>query len=159
MQYNVDTGYDVHNLDILLMVHNLCDLKIILIVRLFANFLDPLGNLMGLDGIILLAFILGFAANETIIPIILMGYLSEGSLLEVQNLNAMREIFLANGWTATTAVCFILLFLFHAPCSTTLLTIKKETGSVKYTLLAAGIPTLLGTVLCIFANTILHLVG
>ena len=124
---------------------------------LFANFLTPLGNLMGLDGIILLAFILGFAANETIIPIILMGYLSEGSLLEVQNLNAMREIFLANGWTATTAACFILLFLFHAPCSTTLLTIKKETGSVKYTLLAAAIPTLLGIVLCILANNILIL--
>ena len=66
--------------------------------------------------------------SETVIPIILMGYLSEGSLTEIPNLAAMREIFLANGWTAVTAVCFILLFLFHAPCSTTLLTVKKETG-------------------------------
>ena len=129
------------------------------LLRVCADFLEPLGELMGLDGVILLAFVLGFPANETIIPIILMGYLSEGGLIDVQNLNTMREIFLANGWTSTTAICFILFFLFHAPCSTTLLTIKKETGSVKYTLLAAGIPTLLGTVLCVFANTILHLVG
>ena len=90
------------------------------LLRICADFLDPLGALMGLDGVILLAFILGFPANETIIPIVLMGYLSEGGLIDVQNLNTMREIFLANGWTSTTAICFILLFLFHAPCSTTL---------------------------------------
>jgi ferrous iron transport protein B len=100
------------------------------LLRLCANFLDPLACIMGLDGIILLAFILGFPANETVIPIILMGYLSESSLTEIPNLSAMREIFLANGWTTVTAICFILLFLFHAPCSTTLLTIKKENGSV-----------------------------
>ncbi|MBR7098548.1 MAG: ferrous iron transport protein B [Clostridia bacterium] len=128
------------------------------LLRICADFLDPFARLMGLDGIILLAFILGFPANETVIPITLMGYLSEGSLLEVQNLTALRGIFLSNGWTPITAVCFILFFLFHWPCSTTLITIKKETGSVKYTLLAAALPTVLGIVLCIAVNAILKMV-
>ncbi len=124
------------------------------LLRICADFLHPLASVMGLDGIILLAFILGFPANETVIPIILMGYLSEGSLLEISNLDEMRQIFITNGWTPITAVCFILFFLFHWPCSTTLLTVKKETGSVKYTLLAAALPTLLGIILCIAVNLI-----
>ncbi len=127
------------------------------LLHVCAEFLEPFAKLMGLDGMILLAFILGFPANETVIPIILMGYLSEGSLLEVQNLSAMREIFLSNGWTPVTAVCFILFFLFHWPCSTTLLTVRKETGSVKCTLLAAAVPTVLGVLLCIGCNLILQL--
>jgi ferrous iron transport protein B len=124
------------------------------LLRICADFLHPLASVMGLDGIILLAFILGFPANETVIPIILMGYLSQGSLLEISNLDEMRQIFITNGWTPITAVCFILFFLFHWPCSTTLLTVKKETGSVKYTLLAAALPTLLGIILCIAVNLI-----
>ncbi len=124
------------------------------LLHICADFLQPLASLMGLDGIILLAFLLGFPANETVIPIILMGYLSEGSLLEISNLDQMRQIFLSNGWTPLTAVCFILFFLFHWPCSTTLITVKKETGSIKYTLLAALIPTLLGVLLCIGCNLI-----
>lgn len=124
-----------------------------------SDFLDPFAKWMGLDGIILLAFILGFPANETVIPIILMGYLSEGSLLEIQNLSAMREIFVANGWTSVTAICFILFFLFHWPCSTTLMTIKKETNSNFYTLLAAAIPTVLGIGLCIVVNLLLSFLG
>lgn len=124
-----------------------------------SDFLDPFAKWMGLDGIILLAFILGFPANETVIPIILMGYLSEGSLLEIQNLSAMREIFVANGWTSVTAICFILFFLFHWPCSTTLMTIKKETNSNFYTLLAAAIPTVLGIGLCIVVNLLLSFFG
>ncbi len=118
------------------------------LLRVCADFLEPFAKLMGLDGIILLAFILGFPANETVIPIILMGYLSESSLLEIRDLTAMREIFLANGWTAATAVCFILFFLFHWPCSTTLLTVKKETGSTAMMLLAAALPTAIGVLLC-----------
>lgn len=124
------------------------------LLHITADFLHPLAALMGLDGIILLAFILGFPANETVIPIILMGYLSEGSLLEISSLDQMREIFLSNGWTPLTAVCFILFFLFHWPCSTTLLTVKKETGSWRYTLLSALIPTLLGVLLCIGCNLV-----
>ncbi len=127
------------------------------LLHICAEFLEPFAKLMGLDGMILLAFILGFPANETVIPIILMGYLSEGSLLEVQNLSTMREIFLSNGWTPLTAVCFILFFLFHWPCSTTLLTVKKETGSVKYTLLATAVPTVLGILLCMGCNLIFQL--
>ncbi len=124
------------------------------LLHITADLLHPLAALMGLDGIILLAFILGFPANETVIPIILMGYLSEGSLLEISSLDQMREIFLSNGWTPLTAVCFILFFLFHWPCSTTLITVKKETGSWRYTLLSALIPTLLGVLLCIGCNLI-----
>ena len=128
------------------------------LLHLCAEFFDPFARVMGLDGMIFLAFILGFPANETVIPIILMGYLSEGSLLEVGNLTAMREIFVANGWNFCTAICFILFFLFHAPCSTTLLTIKKETGSIKYTFLAAAVPAVLGMILCIAVNTVLQAV-
>jgi ferrous iron transport protein B len=124
------------------------------LLHICADFLDPFASLMGLDGMILLAFILGFPANETVIPIILMGYLSKGSLLEITNLGEMRKIFVANGWTPLTAVCFILFFLFHWPCSTTLLTVKQETRSIKYTALAALIPTLLGILLCIVCNLI-----
>lgn len=124
------------------------------LLHITADLLHPLAALMGLDGIILLAFIFGFPANETVIPIILMGYLSEGSLLEISSLDQMREIFLSNGWTPLTAVCFILFFLFHWPCSTTLITVKKETGSRRYPLLSALIPTLLGVLLCIGCNLI-----
>ena len=122
-----------------------------------ADFLDPLAALMGVDGVILIAFILGFPANEIVIPIMLMCYLSEGGLLEVGGLSQMRAILLENGWTTRTAICVILLFLLHAPCSTTLLTIKKETGSLKCTLLAALLPTLLGILLCMIFTAVCNL--
>ncbi len=113
-----------------------------------AAFLDPFARLMGLDGVILIAFILGFPANEIVIPIILMGYLAEGGLCEAGSLLEMRDLFVANGWTWATAVSVILFFLLHWPCSTTLLTIKKETGSWKWTALAAALPTVIGVLLC-----------
>lgn len=127
------------------------------LLHLCASFLDPFARLMGLDGVILIAFILGFPANETVIPIILMGYLSEGSLLEAGSLAEMRALFMANGWTWATAVCVILFFLLHWPCSTTLLTIKKETGSWKWTLLAAAFPTAAGIVICMAFTALVHL--
>ncbi len=113
-----------------------------------AAFLDPFASLLGMDGIILIAFILGFPANEIVIPIILMGYLSTGGLTELSGLSQMREVLVANGWTAATAVSVLLFFLFHWPCSTTLATVKKETGSWRWTLLAAILPTVIGMLVC-----------
>ncbi|MDI9438609.1 MAG: ferrous iron transporter B, partial [Bacillota bacterium] len=115
----------------------------------FSAWLNPLGRAMGLDGMILLAFTLGLPANEIVIPILLMGYLSADSLLAVEDLAAMRAVLTANGWTWLTALNFIIFALFHWPCGTTLLTIRRETGSCKWTLLAALLPTALGICLCI----------
>ena len=114
-----------------------------------AAFLDPFARLMGLDGVILIAFILGFPANEIVVPIIIMAYMAQGSILELDDLSAMKTLFTENGWTWATAISTMLFSLNHWPCSTTLLTIKKETGSWKWTALAAAIPTIVGIVLCI----------
>lgn len=113
-----------------------------------ASWLDPFARLLGLDGVILIAFLLGFPANEIVMPIILMAYLAQGTLAETEDLASMRLLLLSHGWTIRTAVCTILFSLFHWPCSTTLLTIRKETGSLCYTLLAALLPTAAGVVLC-----------
>lgn len=123
----------------------------------FSAWLNPLGRAMGLDGMILLAFTLGLPANEIVIPILLMGYLSADSLLAVEDLAAMRAVLTANGWTWLTALNFIIFALFHWPCGTTLLTIRRETGSCKWTLLAALLPTALGICLCIFLTIIVKL--
>lgn len=113
-----------------------------------AEALDPFASLMGLDGVILIAFILGFPANEIVLPIIIMAYTANGSLLELSSVWEMRELFVNNGWTALTAVNVMIFSLFHFPCSTTLITIKKETGSFKWTLVAAVLPTLIGIICC-----------
>ena len=123
-----------------------------------AAFLDPFANLMGLDGVILLAFILGFPANEIVVPIIIMVYMAQGSILELDSISQMRELFVQNGWTWITAVSTILFSLNHWPCSTTLLTIKKETGSWKWTGIAAAIPTVVGIVVCIVFTTVSRLI-
>ena len=119
-----------------------------------AAFLDPFARLMGLDGVILLAFILGFPANEIVIPIIIMAYTAQGSLTELGSLAQMKSIFIQNGWTWTTAVSVMLFSLNHWPCSTTLLTIKKETGSLKWTAAAAAIPTAVGIALCMLFTAV-----
>ena len=124
-----------------------------------ATFLDPFAQLMGLDGVILMAFILGFPANEIVIPIILMSYLSQGSLLELGSLGEMKALFLANGWTWLTAVNVMLFSLMHWPCSTTLLTVHKETGSWKWTALAAALPTVAGVVVCMAVTALVRLAG
>jgi ferrous iron transport protein B len=118
-----------------------------------ANFLDPFGHLLGLDGVILLAFILGFPANEIVLPIIIMCYLAGGSLVEPDSLISLHELLLANGWTWITAVSTLLFYLIHWPCSTTCLTIYKETQSWKWTLISIIVPTCIGLTLCfIFSN-------
>lgn len=119
-----------------------------------AEFLDPFARLMGLDGVILLAFILGFPANEIVIPIIIMAYTAQGSLAELDSLAQMKSLFVQNGWTWTTAVSMMLFSLCHWPCSTTLLTIKKETGSLKWTAAAAAIPTAVGVALCMLFTAV-----
>ena len=122
-----------------------------------SGFLDPLGRFMGLDGVILIAFILGFPANEIVIPIIIMAYMANGSLIEMSSLAAMKDLFLAQGWTLTTAVCTLIFVLFHWPCSTTCLTIYKETKSVQWTAAAILIPTACGVVCCSLAAFILRM--
>jgi len=118
------------------------------LLSLMAQFLNPLGRALGMDGAILLAFILGFPANEIVLPIVVMIYSMQGSLTELGDLAALKPLLLSNGWTAATALCVMVFSLCHWPCSTTLLTIKKETGSLKWTLLAALLPTAIGLVLC-----------
>jgi len=113
-----------------------------------AGFLNPFAKLMSFDGYILMAFILGFPANEIVIPIILMSYRSAGSLTGFENLAELRNILTSNGWTWVTAACMILFTLFHFPCGTACLTIKKETKSLKWTLVSILIPTIIGIVLC-----------
>ena len=122
------------------------------LLRYLSGGIDPVGRLLGMDGVILLAFVLGFPANETVIPVAMMIYLSEGSLSRTLSASAMSGILLANGWTGKTAACVIVFTLMHWPCSTTLLSIKKETGSRKWTALAAALPTLCGTLLCMIIN-------
>lgn len=121
------------------------------------SFFDPLGHLMGLDGVILVAFILGFPANEIVIPIILMAYLQTGHLVEMNDSNALLALLVSQGWTWKTAVSMLLFCLFHWPCSTTCLTIHKETGSLKWTAAAFLLPTLLGVALCIGTTALLKL--
>jgi len=124
------------------------------LLSICAEFLDPLARIFGLDGVILIAFILGFPANEIVIPLIIMAYTFSGSLIEIGNLAFLREILINNGWTIITALNVILFSLFHWPCATTVMTIKKETGSIKWTLVAAILPTIIGLILCFITNLI-----
>lgn len=119
-----------------------------------SDFLDPFGRLLGLDGVILLGFILGFPANEIVIPIILMTYLSNSTLSDYSSLNDLKEILVLNGWTSVTAVCTCIFSMFHFPCSTTLITIWKETRSVKWTVLSIFTPLAAGVIICFFVNLI-----
>lgn len=116
------------------------------------NFLDPFASLMGLDGSILMAFILGFPANEIVVPILLMTYLSEGTILEMENTVQLKNLLVDNGWTIKTALCFLTFCLLHWPCSTTIITIMKETKSKLWTLISFLLPTICGIALCCLIN-------
>ncbi len=118
------------------------------------NALNPIASIMGLDGTILLAFILGLPANEIVMPIILMSYMSTGMLTNYESLEMLKEILINNGWTYVTALCTMTFSLFHFPCATTLLTIKKETQSLKWTIVAFLLPTLVGVCCCILINLV-----
>lgn len=119
-----------------------------------AAFLDPFAKLCGLDGYILLAFILGFPANEIVIPILIMSYMASGSMVDYDNILQLKTLLVDHGWTWVTAICTLLFTLLHWPCATTLLTIKKETQSWKWTAIAFALPTVLGLGLCILINVI-----
>ena len=123
---------------------------------MIANFLEPLANLMGLDGYILTAFILGIPANEIVLPIILMCYMQGTSLVNMEDTFAIGEILRQNGWTILTAINVMLFTVFHFPCATTLLTIKKETGSWKWTAIGFLIPTVCGIALCMLTTLVYH---
>ena len=123
-----------------------------------ANFLDPLGKLIGLDGFILLAFILGFPANEIVVPILIRSYMATGKMIEFDELSALGELLRNNGWTYLTALNMMLFSLLHWPCATTLLTIKKETSSLKWTALGFIIPTVIAFIVCFITTTIYNII-
>ena len=124
-----------------------------------ANFLNPFADLIGLDGYILMAFILGFPANEIVIPIIIMSYMATGSMLGFSSLAELKTLLVNNGWTWLTAICVMLFSLMHWPCGTTCLTIKKETQSWKWTLVSFLVPTIMGIVICFIINSLVRLAG
>ena len=123
-----------------------------------SDFLEPVGNALGLDGVIIMAFILGFPANETVIPIMLMSYTSGVALTDYNNVFELGAMLTNNGWTLATAICFIIMCMFHFPCSTTTLTIYKETKSIKLTILSLLIPTIIGVALCFVINCLFSLI-
>ena len=127
------------------------------VLSCIASFLDPFAKLMGLDGYILTAFILGIPANEIVLPIILMCYLGKGTMVDMESTMEIGKILIGNGWTILTAINVMLFTLLHFPCATTLMTIKSETKSIKWTFLAFIIPTLCGIFLCMFTNLVYNL--
>ena len=127
------------------------------LLNIIANFLNPFASLMGLDGYILTAFIFGIPANEIVLPIILMCYLGNGTLVNLDDTFAIGNILVQNGWTILTAINVMIFTCLHFPCTTTLLTIKKETGSLKWTVISFLIPTVCGIVLCMFTTLIYNI--
>ncbi len=120
-----------------------------------AGFLDPFAKLLGLDGYILMAFILGFPANEIVVPIIIMSYMATGNILDLDSPAQLRDLLVSHGWTWLTAICVMLFSLMHWPCGTTCWTIKKETQSLKWTVISFLVPTVAGIAVCfIIANTV-----
>ncbi len=130
---------------------NIADISLI---QHLAQFLNPLGQFIGLDGVILLAFILGFPANEIVVPIMIMIYMNQGVLINFDSLSDIKNLLLTHDWTSLTALNMILFSLLHWPCSTTCLTIKKETGSIKWTLIAFILPTLIAFGVCFIVSQV-----
>ncbi len=124
-----------------------------------ASFLDPFARVIGLDGVILLAFLLALPANELVLPLILMTYLSQGTLVDTGDLTALHGLLVQNGWTWVTALCVMIFSLFHWPCSTTCLTVWKETKSLKWTGVAFLLPTLWGVTLCFVLASLARILG
>ena len=127
------------------------------ILTYMCNFLDPLGIIMGMDGVILVSFIFGMMANEIIIPICIMLYSSYG-IVEEYSLEFLKELLLANNWSTTTAICVLLFTIVHFPCINAVMAIYKETKSLKYTLLAIIYPTVIGVGLCMIINILMYFI-
>ena len=117
-----------------------------------SEFLEPFGTMLGMDGAILLAFVLALPANEIFLPILLMIYNSGHALTEYSGYAELFSVLNNNGWTLVTAVCVILFTMFHFPCATTVMTVKKESGKSRYAVAAVVLPTLVGIILCLFVN-------
>lgn len=128
------------------------------LLTIIANFLNPFAKLMGLDGYILTAFILGIPANEIVLPIILMCYLKGGVLVKIEDTIQIGQILIQNGWNMLTAMNVMLFTILHFPCATTLLTIKKETNSWKWTGIAFLLPTLCGIILCMCTTLVYNVI-
>ncbi len=124
-----------------------------------AGFFDPFARLFGMDGVILLAFLLGLPANEIVIPIVIMAYLSQGSLTDLTNLTALHALLVSRGWTWVTALCTMLFSLMHWPCSTTCMTVYKETKSLKWTAAAFLLPTACGLTVCFLIASLARIAG
>ena len=133
------------------------ELSGISLLSYIATFLDPFAKLMGLDGYILTAFILGLPANEIVLPIILMSYMAKGSLVDLEDTFLIGNILVQNGWTILTAINVMIFTLLHFPCSTTLLTIKKETGSWKWAIISFVLPTVCGIVICMCTTLVYNI--
>lgn len=127
------------------------------LLAIIANFLDPFANLLGLDGYILTAFIFGIPANEIVLPIILMCYLGGTSLVNIEDTYSIGQILIQNGWTILTAINVMIFTCLHFPCATTLLTIKKETGSLKWTFISFILPTVCGIILCMLTTFVYNI--
>ena len=123
-------------------------------LRALTGFFDPIGRFFGLDGVILTAFLLALPANELVMPLLLLIYADLSSLTDLSSLEAFRTLLIANGWTAMTALSVCLLVLFHSPCATTLLTIRRETGSTAQTLLAVAVPSAVGLCFCLLLRDV-----
>ena len=129
------------------------------LLSMLTAFLDPFGRILGLDGAIVLGLILGFPANEIVLPIILMCYMKGGALVQYESLDALRDLLVSNGWTMCTVLCMIAAFLFRFPCATSCLTVYKETKSPKMTAAAFALPTVMGIIACILIKTLFVMLG
>lgn len=123
-----------------------------------SSFIDPFARLMGLDGVILLAFILGFPANEIVMPIIIMSYMKLGYMADIEELDVLKNLLISNGWTIKTAICTMIFTLFHFPCGTTMLTIRNELKNKKWTAFSFLLPTAVGIILCMAVNFVLRFI-
>ena len=130
------------------------DVNGISLLNILSVKLDPFGKIIGLDGVMLVAFILGLPANEIVLPIALMAYLSTNVMKDYSSIENLSTILISNGWTIKTAICACIFSMFHFPCATTLLTIGKETKSIKYTLLSIITPLLSGIIICTVINAL-----
>ena len=124
-----------------------------------SGFLEPFAHLLGLDGVILMAFILGWPANEIVVPIIIMAYMAAGTITDYSSLDSLKSLLADNGWTWLTAVCTIIFSLMHWPCSTTCITIKRESGRLKWTAAAFILPTAAGCLICFIVASVSRLLG
>ena len=124
-----------------------------------ATWLEPLSTLLGMDGVILTAFILGFPANEIVMPIALMSYLSQGTMVDLGATDVIGAVLRSNGWQWTTGLSVLLFSLLHFPCGTTVYTVYRETGSKKWAAMSFLIPTAVACVVLFVLNAVFALTG